>query len=196
MSADELPLLPLHTVLFPGAELRLRIFEARYLDLVRMCTRESRTFGVCQILEGSEVGQPATPAAVGTHARIVDFNAQPDGVLGIVVRGESRFHVRRIRVRDNGLIVAAIEPLADDTADAIEPEHGLLVLLLDRLIGHAGGPYASAARACFDQPDWVSYRLAELLPFDAEEKQRLLQCVDGYERLQRLVAQIPRLQGE
>ena len=33
--AASLPLFPLHTVLVPGAALELRIFERRYLDMVR-----------------------------------------------------------------------------------------------------------------------------------------------------------------
>src|SRR3546814_9143512 len=32
MSAESLPLFPLHTVLLPGAALGLRVFEPRYLD--------------------------------------------------------------------------------------------------------------------------------------------------------------------
>ena len=63
-----LGLFPLHSVLLPGASLSLRVFERRYLDLVRECTRESRGFGVCLILIGDEVGAPATPATVSyTH---------------------------------------------------------------------------------------------------------------------------------
>ena len=54
MSATQiLPLFPLHTVLFPEGSLPLRIFEARYLDLVSRCLREDRTFGVCAIAAGS-----------------------------------------------------------------------------------------------------------------------------------------------
>ena len=69
----EVPLFPLSTVLYPGGQLQLRIFEPRYLDLVRECTRTGSAFGVCLILEGREVGVPALPAAVGTLAHITDF---------------------------------------------------------------------------------------------------------------------------
>ena len=69
MTATEpLPLFPLHTVLLPGAPLGLRVFERRYLDLVAECGRNGRGFGICMILEGEEVGAPATPAAFGVEA--------------------------------------------------------------------------------------------------------------------------------
>ena len=75
---ESLGLFPLHTVLVPGAALDLRVFEARYLDLVRECGRNGRGFGVCMLLEdtdvdGGEAGAAATPAAWGTEARIEDF---------------------------------------------------------------------------------------------------------------------------
>ena len=38
----EQPLFPLRTVLFPDGLLELKIFEARYLDLMSRCLREQR----------------------------------------------------------------------------------------------------------------------------------------------------------
>jgi len=91
----DIPLFPLNTVLFPGGPLSLRIFEPRYLDLVRDCTRNGSGFGVCLILQGREAGEPAVPAAVGTFARIVDFYTLSDGLLGIRAEGGERFRVER-----------------------------------------------------------------------------------------------------
>lgn len=195
MSSTELPLFPLRTVLFPGGELRLRVFEPRYLDMVKQCTRSDSGFGVCLILDGHEAGAPATPAAFGTRARIVDFYSQPDGLLGLTVTGESRFHVWRTRVRDNGLIVAEVDTLVEPPPRPVAPEHSLLSMLLDRLIEQFGGPHAQAPRAHFDDASWVGFRLAEILPFTDPERQELLQCADGYARLERIVHKLPQLQA-
>ncbi len=59
MSVPALPLFPLDTVLFPGGPLRLRIFEPRYLDMVRRCLREQSAFGVVLVLHGEEAGLAA-----------------------------------------------------------------------------------------------------------------------------------------
>ncbi|HAI47627.1 MAG TPA: ATP-dependent protease, partial [Stenotrophomonas sp.] len=101
-----LPLFPLHAVLLPGAALGLRVFERRYLDMLRECSRQESNFGVCLILDGEEVGAPASPAAFGVEARIEDFDVGADGVLMLRLRGQRRFHVLRTRVRDNGLVLA------------------------------------------------------------------------------------------
>jgi len=193
VSDATLPLFPLRTVLFPGGEIRLRIFEQRYLDLIRTCARQARPFGVCLILEGSEVGAPALPAAFGTSARIVDFFTLADGLLGIAVQGEARFHVRRSAVRDSGLIVAEVDALAD-RSEQVLPQHGLLVELLDRLLGKLPSIHAKAERWRFDCADWVGYRLAELLPITPSERQALLQCDCPHERLDRLIGHIPEFQ--
>jgi Lon protease-like protein len=190
-SPESLPLFPLQSVLLPGAPLHLRVFEPRYLDLVRDCGRSGRGFGVCLILEGGEVGAPATPAAYGTEARIEDFGTTDTGLLTLQLRGARRFHVRRTRVRDNGLVVGDVEWLPPDPDDELRAEHGLLSTLLERVIGHVGGEYARAPSARLDDAAWVGWRLAELLPLEPAQRQALLQEDDPHARLDRLLALMP-----
>ena len=52
---EHMPIFPLRTVLFPGGVLPLRIFEPRYVDMVRWCMREQANFGVVLLREGGEV---------------------------------------------------------------------------------------------------------------------------------------------
>lgn len=194
MNASDIPLFPLNTVLFPGGVLNLRVFERRYLDLVRDCSRNGAGFGVCLILQGREAGEPATPAAFGTLARIVDFYTSPDGLLGISAEGAQRFHVERTRVRDNGLVHGEVSFLEDDAAVEIPPEFLLLVTILERLLEKARGPHAGVARAQFDDASWVGFRLAELLPIENRERQQLLQLGAPLERLAQLMQYLPRFQ--
>ena len=192
MSVGPLPLFPLNTVLLPGARLSLRIFEPRYLDLVRDCTRSDSGFGVCLILEGQEAGAPALPAAFGCEARIVDFASTDGGLLGITVQGDRRFHVLQTRVRDNGLIMAEVEWRAESPTARIRPEHQLLSLLLAKILDRAGVGYSNAE---LEDADWVSWRMAEWLPLTLVERQALLAEDDPHQRLQQLVEHMPRFQA-
>jgi hypothetical protein len=187
MATESLPLFPLHAVLLPGAALGLRVFEARYLDLVRDCGRKGSGFGVCMIIKGDEAGAPASAAAFGTEAVIEDFGQGDDGLLTLRVRGARRFHVERARVRDNGLQVADIRWCDADASEPVRPEHGLLPVLLDSIIEKIGGDYDKADRALFDDAAWVGWRLAELLPLHDSQRQELLQLDDPHERLDRLL---------
>jgi len=191
VATDELPLFPLHSVLFPGGTLRLRVFEPRYLDLVRRCTREGSCFGVCLLLDDA-----SAPAAWGTRARIHDFFATAEGMLGIAATGEGRFRATRTRVRDNGLIVASIERHDEPPPQPLRAEHCLLAQLLERLHQCAGGAHARAAKACYDDAAWVGYRLAEALPFSVRERQSLLQGGDAHARLDHIARLLPRFQHE
>lgn len=194
MGTEELPLFPLNAVLFPGGQLSLRVFEARYLDLVRDCSHRGRGFGVCLILDGEEVGEPALPAAIGCEARIADFSTSPDGLLVLTVEGGRRFHVERSRVRDNGLVLGEVIWRVEPDAGEVRVEHELLATLLRRILERAGPPHDKVEKHQFQDPEWVSWRLAEWLPLSAEEKQDLLQLDDPHARMQHLLHAVARLQ--
>ncbi|MEA9587059.1 LON peptidase substrate-binding domain-containing protein [Xanthomonas sp. WHRI 10064A] len=186
-----LPLFPLHSVLLPGAAMGLRVFERRYLDLVRECGRNGTSFGVCLILDGNEVGVPATPAAFGTEVRIEDFDVGADGVLVLRLRGMRRFHVQRSRIRDNGLLVGEVNWCEPDPDDELRPEHSLLATVLERMLEQVGGEFASVGPGLLDQSAWVGWRLAELLPLTEQQRLSLLQQDDPHQRLEQLLAWMP-----
>jgi uncharacterized protein len=188
MSAvTELPLFPLSTVLFPGGPLRLRIFEPRYLDMVRHCLKESRPFGVVLILEGLEAGESASVAATGSSARLVDFDTLPDGLLGIDCLGERRFRLRRRWQQADGLNVAEVDYLPDDAACALPAELAYLGELLPEVLPQLGDRYTHVT-ACYDDAGWVSNRWAEVLPLSCAEKQQLLELDDPLARLTQVAA--------
>ena len=182
-----LPLFPLHGVLLPGAALGLRVFEPRYMDLVRECGRHGGTFGICLILDGEEVGAPATPAAWGVEALIEDFDVGADGVLLLRLRGGRRFHVERTRVRDNGLLVADVGWREPDGDDELRPEHALLGTVLEHMLERAGQDDVRVPACRFDEAGWVGWRLADLLPLGASQRLALLQEDDVHARLDRLL---------
>ena len=196
MATDELPLFPLQSVLFPGGRLGLRIFEPRYLELVKRCTRGGTGFGICLILEGDEVGEPAVPAAIGTEAVIVDFAMQDDGLLGITVEGRRRFRVERTRVRDDGLVLGDVQWLPPPDPARVRDEHALLSLLLARIQDKAGIEHEGPGKGPLSDAHHVGWRLAEWLPMTAAERQALLQQDDPHARLHARVERLPDFQED
>ncbi len=175
-------LFPLHTVLYPGGPLPLRIFEARYLDMISACLRDETPFGVLQIREGSETG-PAATYEVGTLARIVDWYMGSDGILGVTAVGEQRFRVRDAAAREDGLLTGVVDVIEDDAALPLPEEFLPLVQILDGVLDDLGRLYDELPRR-YDDAVWVGYRFAEILPFDPEQKQLCLELADPLERLQ------------
>jgi hypothetical protein len=185
MNTVRLPLFPLHTVLFPGGPLPLRIFEPRYLDMVSACLKTETGFGVVLIREGREVGEAATPHVVGTVAHIVDWHMRHDRLLGITAVGGRRFRIASVQVQPNQLSVAKAELLPEDPPASVPADYLPLVDLLRRLIDQAGHHYTTLP-ARFGDAGWVGCRLAELLPIGMARKQVLLQLDDPIQRLEQL----------
>jgi len=190
----DLPLFPLGTVLYPGGQLSLRIFERRYLDMVRECARTGGAFGVCLILKGQEAGAPAMPAAVGTLARIVDFHNREDGLLGILAEGGERFRVMRTRVRSDGLVRGDVEAWSTEPSHEVPVELALLQTILERLIENMAPQWRHAPRHLYDDASWLGFRLGELLPLQPDEQQHLLEITDPVQRLTELRDILPRFQ--
>ncbi len=187
VALSTLPLFPLHTVLFPGGPLALRIFEPRYLDMVRRCFREQGEFGVVLIIEGAEAGVADTIASIGTTARLVDFDPLPDGLLGITCIGGQRFRLHGRGRQDDGLNVGEVELLAEDAACPLPLELAHLADLLRDLLPRLGGGYAYVA-ADYENAGWVANRWAEVLPLEADEKLELLELDDPLRRLAQVAA--------
>lgn len=185
-----IPLFPLHTVLFPGGPLPLRIFETRYTDMVSRCMREGLPFGVLMIEQGEEAGDVATTATVGCGARIVDFGTLPDGLLGITCIGDRRFRVQRVWREADGLNVGAVQWTAAGTAVALPAEYAHLAATVRRALDELEEHYRHVERH-FDDAVWVGNRLAELLPIDVADKQALLELEDPLARLEALVTLVP-----
>lgn len=183
---EDLPLFPLLAVLFPGGRLPLRIFESRYMDMAKACLKDGSPFGVCLILEGGEVGTPATPAAVGTTARISSWDMPQLGLLHVSARGEQRFRIRSRRVQSDGLARAAVDLIPPEKDDEIPAAHRGAVRLLERLIERH--PELLERPHRLDSCAWVSARLAELLPLPLTTKQALLELDDGRVRLEKVHA--------
>lgn len=178
----ELPLFPLHTVLVPEARLPLRVFEVRYMDMVKACIRDGSSFGVCLIEEGEETGAPATPARVGTSARIVEWDMAQPGILQIVVTGERRFRIAQAVAQPDGLLRAVVEWLPE-AAEQAPPEALADTLPLLQAVVADAGEKAIPAPHRFDDAAWVGYRYTEILPIPVKAKQKLLELDDPLMRL-------------
>ena len=179
-------LFPLHTVLFPGGPLPLRIFETRYTDMVRRCMREQQPFGVVLIEDGDEAGEVATTATVGCSARIVDFHTLHDGLLGISCVGERKFRVLRVWRADDGLNMGEVAWLPVEPELPVPAECERLASTLRRALEELAEHYENVARK-FDDAAWIGARIAELLPIELADKQALLELDDPLERLRSLL---------
>ncbi|MDR5876903.1 LON peptidase substrate-binding domain-containing protein [Caballeronia sp. LZ032] len=190
---DDLPLFPLHTVLFPGGLLPLKIFEARYLDMARGCLREQSPFGVCLLKSGHEVaspGDPSVPEPIGCLAEIAECDVDTFGLLLVQARGTARFKLIDHRVEPSNLLVGTVQLLGDDQplqGSETLAKFGACAEVLERIIDTIRErepqnlPFVEPF--LFDDPTWVSNRLSEILPIPMRARQKLMELMDAGARI-------------
>lgn len=196
---SQMPLFPLSGVLLPHGRMPLQIFEQRYLDLVRDCSRDDRPFGVVWIRRGSEVAErgKASPdlGDYGTTARIVDWDQLPNGLLGITIEGVERFDLHRTEVAADGLVLGEITMRPGPEP---APFSDVWVPLRDVLQSLETHPHVQRMGLDIDHDDpWqVAYTLVQLLPLEEHLKYDLLGINALVELMEELDKLLNQLSGE
>lgn len=184
---EEMPLFPLPVVVFPYAQLQIRVAEPSLLDLVNYCNDQDRCFGAVLARE-SDPGARAEPYFVGTAVRIDRVIPSDDGSVDVVVRGQRRFRVRRLDEDSHSFLLGHVEPIVEmeieneERADALTYrlkevfEEYIKAELRDSDIKFHGIKLPT-------DPTALSFMAANLLRIEDIEKQRLLETTDTVERL-------------
>jgi Lon protease-like protein len=191
----EIPLFPLHVVLFPGMPLPLHIFEPRYRRLLDDLDNspDGARFGVVGLRSGTETltgagdGAPPDVEAVGTLAEILEVEQQEDGSSEVLSVGSRRFRVESLISEGTPYLRAEVrfldEPdgLLDEDRPAVTRDlMGEYDLLLTRIAGRATGD------ALPSDANQLGYHAGARLPLLPSDRQLLLELETTAERLARL----------
>ncbi len=192
-----LPLFPLNTVLFPGMQLKLHIFEPRYKTLINQLIEENEPFGVVLIRHGAEIGnQDTVPFDVGCTADIGKVQRLPLGRMNIVTTGHRRFRINAID-RSQPYLVGDVDFFMpeEDRPGVIKVYSKVLRPLLLRYLDIL----SSASDSNFDpeqlprQPRAIAQIGSIILQADNLQKQELL-SIDSLSNLLTTLVDIYRLE--
>jgi len=191
LSLLTIPLFPLSTALFPDSLLPLRIFEVRYLHMIKQCRRDGTPFGVVALKEGSETQQPGIEESMhstGCLAHLIDVEEVQTGLLFVRASGGQRFHIQGSERGALGLWHGQVKLLDEDIPTDIPPDLQTIANQLGALIADAQKkgvesqlPITRPYR--LDECGWVANQWATLLALDAEQKRCLLTDADPLSRL-------------
>ena len=162
--------------------------------MVSTCLKDECGIGVILIKKGNEVGPAPETFDVGTLTYISYWHKRDDGMLGVTLRGEQRFRLHNRTVKPNQLLIGEIELIDNFPSYAMTEEYEPMVNLLKQILGQLEPPYTSMATH-FNDAEWVSARLIELLPMQLIDKFKLLALEDVHERLQRLNEYLAQREG-
>ena len=159
--------------------------------MVRECLQTETPFGVVLIRTGPEFHGIPDPYMVGTAARIISAETYEDGRMDIQVQGERRFRIRELDETSHPYLVGKVEPVreqllasSEDAARLIQEARSEFEILIQRIFAreHFG------IRVEFPpDPIALSFTIANLLPIENLDKQRLLETTDTLERMEGLL---------
>ncbi|HEY0846111.1 MAG TPA: LON peptidase substrate-binding domain-containing protein [Noviherbaspirillum sp.] len=189
-----IPLFPLKTVLFPEGILPLKVFETRYIDMVRECMKQNAPFGVVLIRSGQEVGAAAEPEDIGCLAHITGWDMPTLGLMMLRTIGGERFRILETRVLHDQRLEARVEMIdADRNAVPVSDIHvscaKTLKIVIDDVNSKGHAEQGDAFISPFSQPiqlddaSWVGNRWCEILPIPLKARQKLLELEDAQSRL-------------
>ena len=194
LTLSSLPLFPLGSVLFPGGLLALRVFEVRYLDMVRKCHAAGAPFGVVALTQGREVRQAGAPEEqfndIGTLAVIEQMDTPQPGLITLLCRGSQRFRITQRNHLPHGLWIADVDHLDPDLTipipDDLRKAATALAQVLHTLRQRDPNAHIAAEPTAMQLDDcgWVANRWCELLPVPLELKQRLMELDNPLVRLE------------
>lgn len=189
-STFEIPLFPLSAHLLPGGRMSLRIFEPRYVRMVKESCAADTGFGICMINAKGDKDKNQHLYPIGTFAKVIDFDLLSDGLLGITVEGDRCFKINSIATESDNLRLGTCQWIdawpTQLPRDSIAPIDERLMEIFDKY------PELKALYhdPKFNDPIWVIYRWLELLPVNPEQKQQFLQhkdCAEALDYLTELV---------
>ena len=189
-SIESLPLFPLaDVVLLPGVSVPLRLFEPRYLQMVRDVLAGSAQIGMVTVRPdslGDMAGDPPT-FAIGCLGQVSHAQEQSDGTFQILLLGMSRFRIVREEERTGDRLYrsARVELLEDEVATSpealalLDRQRGDLFSLLERFVQRLGrGESVEHVISGFErlEPARLINALTRSLALEPIERQQLLEA--------------------
>lgn len=169
-----LPLFPLSSHLLPNGRMALRIFEPRYVRMIKETSSEGSGFVICMINSEGNKEDNTHIFPVGTLCKTIDFDLLDDGLLGVTVEGIKCVKITNISTEADELRVGECEDKSDWSCEVLPTELYPLDVRLKEIFARYPEVSNLYDKQNFDDPVWVIHRWLELLPVGAEQKQYFL----------------------
>jgi Lon protease-like protein len=189
----EIPIFPLEvTLLFPGVTRPLHIFESRYRAMVADALKGNRIIGMTVLMPGHEADYAGRPpiSPIGCAGIITDVEELPGGRFNIVLRGLVKFRVTS-EDASRPYRLARVEAMPEVLNDSERADLHLERQRLEALITKGSDSKVPPGTSDEDLVNMV----AQYLPLDAAERQRLFELPNALVRARALIELIEKKMG-
>ncbi|MFK7873315.1 MAG: endopeptidase La [Oligoflexales bacterium] len=173
-----------NTVLFPGNTIPLTSLS----DLTPKQLKDIQSHGT---ITGVVLHDGDGWASTGTFASLTGVLKTPEGGLGGLFRGETRFQVKKIRETRDGRWVAEVQEIEDRPARRTQKTLGMTKALKHLMIqlltqSPQWGEESLALAGVVDDPHSISYLITPMLSLTPREKQEILENPDPLAKMKLL----------
>ncbi|WP_163937632.1 LON peptidase substrate-binding domain-containing protein [Paraferrimonas sp. SM1919] len=166
----QLPIFPLNAHVFPKGKLSLKIFEPRYLNMVKQHVSNSPSFLMGMLSQDNK-----EILNLACEVNVIDFNRLDGGLLGITVEGTQMVEVHSNFRKDDGLNIANYSDCNIWPDSTIEADLAALLHNQYQQIINDYPQLSNWYKGCDFSNKYLLLRLLEWMPIAAEQKVLLLQ---------------------
>lgn len=163
---------PLPVFILPDGYTRLRIFEQRYLSMVKQSLRDNSGFVLCPYQHETE----QNISSIGCLVNIIDFDQDANGQLLIDISAESSVTISNVYQSENGLRQGQVESICAPQwykKTQVSEVDELLSTALSAVFANNPELRELYKHTQFDDIAWVAARWLEILPISIDKKQQL-----------------------
>ena len=196
---DNLPILPLrNTVLFPGVVIPITVGRDRSIRLIKEAYKEKKLIGVVAQVD-ADVEEPGINDLnrIGTVANIIKILQMPDGNTTVIIQGKKRFQLLELVQSDPYFLARVIQYEPLDNVKRNKEFNALISSLKDlsiQIIKQSPNIPSDAAFAIknIESPVFLVNFISSNLNIDIDEKQKLLEISDFYQRAKTVLSSLTK----
>lgn len=161
----EKAIFPLPIVLYPNGITRLRIFEQRYLRMVKQASGD-----VGFVISLFDKFNPDKLSDIGTFVKIIDFDQLDDGTLGIDIQAQSLVSIGSSYQEQDKLHKAQIISVNHWSEQPFSSKIEILANRLESALSESPAAKALYSQTKMENANWVVARWLEILPLNPSLK--------------------------
>ena len=187
---NDIPVFPLKSIILPGGQFPLRIFERRYLDMIRDSLKTNSGFVIA--LTKKDADYISSVHDYACYVNIVDWSQLDGGLLGITVEGKSLVTLSNCKLDETNLLRGDAQQIKS-SIDHLIPQKYQILSKFYRKIYPEIKAYIFHNKSKYNDANWIGFRLIECLPIEISDKADLIATNEPLDRLEKILHIVKRI---
>jgi Lon protease-like protein len=187
---NDIPIFPLKSIILPGGQFPLRIFERRYLDMIKDSLKTNSGFVIA--LTKRDADYISSVHDYACYVEIVDWSQLDGGLLGITVEGKSLVTLSNYKLDETNLLRGDAQQIKS-SIDHLIPQKYQILSKFYRKIYPEIKAYIFHNKSKYNDANWIGFRLIECLPIEISDKADLIATNEPLDRLEKILHIVKRI---